>query len=161
MSSASTFPMANRQQRAWQRAELVQRLSAQLSISACSKPSAADFSAFPKYIRSTPIDAEYTSESHIGSVSPKQGAYGSVHLCRNHLGATFALKTVKVGNEKVLKMTINEYETLHQLRHPHIVSVYGLFLHTDTQEAALLLEWLPGQSLSELLATGRNFTGRN
>jgi serine/threonine protein kinase len=81
-----------------------------------------------------------------------------VHKCRNQLGALFALKTVKVTSEKLLSITIREYETLQKLQHPNIVKVYDLFLQSDTQEAAISMTLLPGQPLSSLLREGHKFT---
>ena len=84
-----------------------------------------------------------------------------MHKCRNQLGALFALKTVKITSEKLLAVTVREYETLKNLQHPNIVHVYDLFLQSDTQEAAISMTLLPGQTLSNLLREGKQFTGEN
>ena len=120
-----------------------------------------DFKEYPQYLRRNALASEYTKELHLGAVRATQGAYGSVYRCRSiPLGTLFAVKSVRVANQSLLGIAIREYETLLKLHHPHIVSVYALFLEPESQEASLLMDFLPGQSLSQLLREGHRFTGR-
>jgi serine/threonine protein kinase len=83
-----------------------------------------------------------------------------VYFCRNRFfGTPFACKVVKVTSDFLLKDTVLEYETLLQLHHPHIVGVYELWLEPDLQRASLLMDFLPGKSLSQLLRENHVFTG--
>ena len=56
-------------------------------------------------------------------------------------------------------MTIKEFEVLSKLRHPGIVNVYRLILEADTATAWMVMELIPGQSLSDLMASGQYFSG--
>lgn len=76
------------------------------------------------------------------------------------LGTLFANKVVKVTSDLLLERTVVEYKTLAKLRHPHIVKVYALILEPATQMASLLMDFLPGKSLGQLLNEGHEFTGR-
>ena len=89
-----------------------------------------------------------------------QGAYGTVCECRlRGVDGRFAVKRVKVRTEALLKMTIKEFETMVKLNHPGIVSVYRLILEASTATAWIVMELVPGQSLTELLTEGHMFTG--
>ena len=82
-------------------------------------------------------------------------------MCTNRLlGTQFANKIVKVTSDLLLQGAVSEYETLAGLHHPSIVGVFGLSLEETTQKASLVMEFLPGQSLSQLLREGRIFDGR-
>jgi serine/threonine protein kinase len=143
------------------RAELKRRLSAGLVIPAKQEVACCDFAAFPQYIYPITVASEYIQERHLGSVRPIQGASGTVHLCRNRfLGTPFACKVVKVTSDFMLKGAVLEYDTLLKLHHPNIVGVYGLWLEPDLQRASLLMDFLPGKSLSQLLVENYVFTGK-
>jgi serine/threonine protein kinase len=142
------------------RAELKRRLSLSLVMPALPKLPCCDFTAFPQYIHPSNTATDYIQEGHIGSVSSTQGAYGTVSLCRSRFsGAQFANKVVKVTSDFLLQGTVLEYETLSNLHHSNIVSVYGLWLEPEMQKASILLEFLPGKSLSQLLREEYVFTG--
>jgi len=59
------------------------------------------------------------------------------------------------GSRKSLLVWISTIE----LHHPGIVSMYALFLESESQEASLLMDLLPGQPLSQLLREKHQFTG--
>ena len=134
------------------RAELKRRICAGIVVPTRPDIPCCDFTAYPQYISSIAVESEYIQEGHIGSVRPMQGASGTVYLCRNRfLETKFACKVVKVTSDFLLKGAVLEYETLLALHHPHIVCVYGLWLEPDLQRASLMMDFLPGKSLSQLL----------
>jgi len=158
-NSCQGATLAQRKQR---KADMIKRLSDEgLTCPATPTLPMCNFAAFPQYIRSHSIAAEYVQEALIGVVRPIQGAYGSVYLCRSRLlGTPFATKVVKVTNDQLLTSVVAEYETLAKLHHPHITSVYALVLDKDTQQACLRMDFLPGKSLGQLISEGRKFTGK-
>jgi len=142
------------------KAEFVKRLIGSLEIPTTKLHSSVDLRAYPRYLHIVSLAAEYTRGELLGGVRLIQGASGSLRRCRSVLlGTSFALKSVKVTSESILKVAVCEYETLVQLDHPHIVSVYALFLEPETQEASLVMDLLPGQSLYQLLSEGYEFSG--
>jgi serine/threonine protein kinase len=64
-----------------------------------------------------------------------------------------------VTSDHIVKSAVKEYETLAKLHHPNIVNVYALSLDEDSQKASLLMEFLPGHSLTKLLLEGHIFDG--
>lgn len=148
-------------ERKLRKAAFVKKLSNSLAVPAGPRLLSCDFSAFPMYIRSDSLVPDHIPEAHIGSVRPIQGAYGSVYVCKSQsLGTKFAKKVIKVTSDCLLRSAVWEYETLYRLHHPHIVGVYGFFIDPEAQQTSLLMEYLPGKSLGQLLQEGRVFTGR-
>ena len=58
----------------------------------------------------------------------------------------FALKMMHVGSNsyKIQKQYLGEHEKLNMLRHPNIVSTYGIYLGDETTPISVLLELCPG-----------------
>lgn len=78
------------------------------------------------------------------------GATGTVFKARDAgLGRYVALKRVSPAAAGVLR---SEASRLAQLDDPHVVSVYGFV--EDPDAAYLVLEWVEGATLAEVLATG-------
>ena len=78
------------------------------------------------------------------------GATGTVFKARDvGLGRFVALKRVPPGAVGVLRV---EASRLAQLDDPHVVSVYGFVEEPDA--AYLVLEWVEGATLAEVLASG-------
>ncbi len=92
-----------------------------------------------------------------------KGAMGMVYEARDpNLDRRVAIKTIKVEN--LSQEAAAEYETRFRtearsaarLQHPHIVSVYDSGRHGDI--AYLVMEFVQGDDLKQLLGGGRTFT---
>jgi serine/threonine protein kinase len=85
------------------------------------------------------------------------GSCGKVYRCLNLInGDLLAVKTVKISKEeRILKHEVNrlkqEIKILRGLAHENIVKYYGLEVNEKDQEVDILLEYVPGGSLKNVL----------
>jgi TPR repeat protein len=79
-----------------------------------------------------------------------QGGAGSVYRCRDpEADHDVAVKVLSAGDEGQRRRLGREAQALASLRHPHVVHV--LSAGEDQGRPFMVLEWLPGRTLEELL----------
>lgn len=85
------------------------------------------------------------------------GGMGEVYRCSNSfLGETFAVKILDFSNneKKVLERFIREAKLMAMLNNPHIATFYDAFCDQEGKEAYLVIEYIDGQSVADILKTG-------
>ena len=102
--------------------------------------------------RGTQID-RYVVDGRIGS-----GGMAHVYRVRHaRLGSLHAVKLLQVPTPSVIERLLREGRAQSSLRHPHIVPVTDVI---DVLGApGLVMEWIDGPSLSQLLGAGRLAVG--
>lgn len=89
-----------------------------------------------------------------------KGGMGEVYLVENPAdgAARYAVKVLSPesmgGDPDFLKRFIREAEFAMKVRHPNIVEVYDAGIDPDTGLCFLTMEYMPGGSLKDLLASG-------
>jgi eukaryotic-like serine/threonine-protein kinase len=79
------------------------------------------------------------------------GGMGTVYRCADlHTGEPVAMKVLREPNEDRIRRFLKEAEVLFTLRHPRIVK-YIAHGRTADGQLFLVMEWLEGESLSQLL----------
>jgi tetratricopeptide (TPR) repeat protein/predicted Ser/Thr protein kinase len=79
------------------------------------------------------------------------GGMGTVYRCHDlHTGEPVAMKVLREPNEDRIRRFLKEAEVLFTLRHPRIVK-YIAHGRTPEGQLFLVMEWLEGESLSQLL----------
>ncbi|ETO05991.1 protein kinase, TKL group, partial [Reticulomyxa filosa] len=103
-----------------------------------------------KYVQEDNIDLE---DVQIIREKVGQGKTAVVHKAIYKEQVTVALKEYKFGRltEQIMKDFHREVRVLKQLRHPNIALLLASHIDTETKELFLLLEWLPGGCLFDVL----------
>jgi adenylate cyclase len=93
------------------------------------------------------LSGRYRMERELG-----EGGMGVVYLATDEqvVGETFAIKVLKVGlDPQALELLRDEVRKTRKLSHPNIVDVHSV--NVDGRKLYVLMEYLEGKSLSELL----------